>query len=171
MPFSVSEIIEHLNLEPLPLEGGYFRQTYQTDRLIDSGKGSQRPLCTCIFFLLTPDAFSALHWLQEDEVYHFYLGDPVELFEIAEDGRLTRTVLGKDLHQGQQVQHAVFANRWQGSRLADGGNWALLGTTMAPGFTWEDFSLGNRKDLAAKFPRHQEIILHLTRETDGSGQS
>ena len=78
MPFSYQNVLENLQLEPLPLEGGYYRRSYETEQEVDLGKGFKQPLGTAIYFLLTPDNFSALHWLEEDEVYHFYLGDPVE---------------------------------------------------------------------------------------------
>ena len=116
MTFSCTEIIEHLYLEPLPLEGGYFRRTYETAETIDLAKGYIQPVGSGIYFLLTPDSFSAFHWLIEDEVYHFYLGDPVELYELSPDEALRRTILGQDLEFGQQVQHTVFKNRWHGGK-------------------------------------------------------
>ena len=163
MPLSSTEIIERLQLEPLPLEGGYYRRNYETSQTIDLGKGYTQPLGTGIYFLLTSESFSALHWLIEDEVYHFYLGDPVELFELSSEVGLKRTVLGQGLANEQNVQYPVFKNSWHGSRLIEGGRWALLGTTMAPGFTWEDFKLGNRKELISEYPEFQKIIEELTR--------
>ncbi|MCB1124208.1 MAG: cupin domain-containing protein, partial [Verrucomicrobiae bacterium] len=89
------------------------------------------------------------------------------LCEIGGTGKSCQTILGHDINNGHQVQHTVYKNRWQGSRLVKGGSWALLGTTMAPGFTWEDFTLGDRDELLNKFPQHRDIILNLTRKTDG----
>ena len=166
MPFDCTEIIEHLELEPLPLEGGYFKQTYVTGQSVDLGKGYEQPLGTGIYFLLTPTAFSAFHGLMEDEVYHFYLGDAVELYEITPNKDLKKTILGQDIFKGQVVQHVVSKNCCQGSRLIEGGKWALLGTTMAPGFTWQDFELGNREQLISEYPEHKTLILELTREQD-----
>lgn len=164
MPFTCKDIIEKLDLEPLPLEGGFYKRTYESSQTVDLGKGYAQPLGTGIYFLLTPDSFSSLHWLMEDEVYHFYLGDPVELFQFSHAMEMKKTILGQDLMQGQVVQHTVLKNCWQGSRLAKGGNWALLGTTMAPGFVWNDFQLGNRNQLLSEFPNYKEFINELTRE-------
>lgn len=164
MTLSQDDVIKSLRLEPLPLEGGYFRRTYENQNPIDLGKGFKQPLGTAIYFLLTPDSFSALHFLNEDEVYHFYLGDPVQLYELTPEGILQETILGSRLDEGQQVQYPVYANRWHGSRLVVGGNWALLGTTMAPGFAWEDFKLGNRNELISSYPKHKQLITELTRE-------
>ncbi|MCZ6673441.1 MAG: cupin domain-containing protein [Verrucomicrobia bacterium] len=166
MPFSYTEIIDRLCLEPLPLEGGYFKRTYESSQSIDLNKGYEQPLGTCIYFLLTPAAFSALHWLIEDEIYHFYLGDPVALSELSPQKGLSKTILGQDLLSGQAVQHVVNKNCWHGSRLVEGGEWALMGTTMAPGFTWEDFELGIQDKLISEYPEHKTLILELTREQD-----
>ena len=166
MPFSCTEIIARLQLEPLPLEGGFFRRSYTASQKLDLGKGYQQPLGTGIYFLLQAGDFSAFHWLIEDELYHFYLGAPIELFELSPENGLKRTELGQDISRGQQVQYPVMKNRWHGSRLITGGQWALLGTTMAPGFVWEDFKLGKREQLLSEYPAHMEIILALTRTTD-----
>ena len=118
---------------------------------------------TAIYFFLTADTFSALHRLRADEIYHFYLGDPVELYEMRE-GQVTKTELGQDIIRGQNVQHTVLAGSWQGSRLKAGGTWALMGTTMVPGFTWEDFELGSRGHLMARFPQYESLIRSLTHQ-------
>jgi uncharacterized protein len=163
MPLSCTELIKYLELEPLPLEGGYFKRSYQSSQSIDFGKGYEQPIGTGIYFLLTTDSFSALHRLVEDEVYHFYLGDPIELFELSPTLDMKRTLLGQDLVAGQQVQYTVGKNGWHGSRLIEGGDWALLGTTMAPGFAWEDFELGNRDQLLSTYPKYKQLIIELTR--------
>ena len=167
MPISYTDVIEKLQLEPLDQEGGFYRRSYQTVETIHLREGYEQHLGTAIYFLLTPDAFSALHWLEDDELYHFYLGDPVELYELDSQTGLKRTVLGHSIQTGQQVQYPVRGKRWHGSRLLTGGQWALLGTTMAPGFVWDEFKLGKRDDLVHDFPEHQNIIESLTRTEDG----
>lgn len=167
MPISYTDLIEKLQLEPLNPEGGYYRRSYETAQTVNLGKGYHQPAGTAIYFLLTPDTFSALHWLDEDEVYHFYLGDPVELYEFDGEGRMKRTVLGQSLENDHQLQYAVRGKRWHGSRLVLGGQWALLGTTMAPGFIWEEFKLGTREELIRQYPGHQGVIESLTRTENG----
>jgi len=150
------EVIRHLDLHPLPGEGGYFRQTWHSD----AG--------TAIFFLLTPekDGFSALHQLSEVEIYHFYTGDPVQLVlfpPAGSTGNIEEVILGNQLEKSETPQYTVPAGTIQGSRLMPGGRWALLGTTMAPPFSPDIFQLSGRKELLSNYPDHEELIMQLTR--------
>lgn len=166
-----SSLIELLRLEPLPVEGGWFRQTWVSAEEIPPGVLATpypraKPAGTAIYYLLTgdPDSFSAMHRLPTDEVYHFYLGDPVEQLLLHPDGHSEIVVLGPDLAAGQRVQHVAPHSVWQGSRLAPGGRLALLGTTMAPGFDPGDYEGGVRADLCARYPQAAALITALTRE-------
>lgn len=155
---TAKEIIDALQLEPLTMEGGYFRRTYCSDRHTPDGK----PMGTAIYYLLTPESYSRLHKLPTDEVYHFYMGDPVELTVLYPDGTGEKVRLGNDLKGGMVPQFCVRANCWQGSCLALGGDWALVGTTMAPGFVDEDFVAGQREDLTEAYGAFREVIVKLT---------
>lgn len=164
------ELIRMLNLSPLPGEGGYFRQTWVSSERVAGGVfGARYPgeksLGTAIYYLVTddPDGFSAMHRLPTDEVYHFYLGDPVEQLLLAPDGGSEVVVLGQDLRAGQRVQHVAPRDCWQGTRLVPGGAWALLGTTMAPGFDGSDYQPGDRAALLAGWPAQAARIRALTR--------
>jgi hypothetical protein len=163
-------LIEALGLVPLPGEGGYYRQTFVADESVPAAAlparyGRPKALCTAIYFLLTaePDCFSALHRLPTEEIYHFYLGDPVEMLLLHPDGRDERILLGPDLPAGQRVQQVAPRGAWQGSRLVAGGRFALLGTTMAPGFDPQDFELGERGALSARYPAAAGLVRALTR--------
>lgn len=156
---TAQQLIEHLGLKPLPGEGGMSLQTYLSEKKIGNEPGG-----TAIYYLLTGEAFSHLHRLTGDEVYHFYLGDPVELTELLPDGRVKTTVLGQDILDGQAVQHLVPAGNWQGSRLAAGGSWALMGTTMCPGYTDECYEHGDADALRMQYPEAKETIALLTGE-------
>ncbi len=164
------QIIDHLGLEPLHEEGGLFIQSYCSPETISREHLPERyqgdkPFGTAIYYLLTAevDSFSALHKLPTDEMYHFYLGDPVELLQLHPDGTSRRVILGQDLLAGQQVQHLVPHGVWQGSHLIPGGNFALLGTTMAPGYTPEDYVAGVAGELITQYPDQAELIRQLTR--------
>jgi uncharacterized protein len=167
----IDYLINRYNLKELPVEGGLFSRGYLSAENISAEKLPERyksghPYGTGIYFLLTPDldSFSAMHVLPTDEVYHFYLGDPVEMLQLFPDGSSKRIILGQDLEHGQEVQVVAPAGVWQGSHLLPGGSYAFLGTTMAPGYIDEDFVLGHRADLIAQYPSRAELIKTLTRE-------
>jgi len=169
VPLDADAIRRLLNLVPLPGEGGHYRETYRAPLRIPAAAlpptyGAARTASTAIYYLLTPESFSALHCLRGDEVYHFYLGDPVELLQLdpAGDGKVT--VLGPDLEAGMRPQAVVPAGVWQGSRLRPGGRVALLGTTMAPGFEFEDIEMAGRPALCRDFPAWADLIASLTPE-------
>jgi predicted cupin superfamily sugar epimerase len=163
-----ADVIERLGLQPLPGEGGYFRQTWSAPQRLSPGVAGvdvEKAVGTAIYYLVTaaPDGFSAMHRLPTDEVYHFYLGDPVEQLLLHPDGRSDVVQLGPDLAAGQRVQHVAPRGVWQGTRLRPGGAWALLGTTMAPGFDLRDYEPGDRGSLVTAYPSSAELIRALTR--------
>lgn len=138
-----------LGLEPLADEGGWWSQVWYDKR------------SSAIYYLLTPDDFSALHRLPGPEVYHHYAGAPVELVTLAEGAGLHKRILGPDLAAGQRPALVVEGGQWQGSRTT--GVWSLVGTTMAPRFEVDDFELGDRAELTGWFPDAAELITDLTR--------
>jgi predicted cupin superfamily sugar epimerase len=164
---TAEELITLLNLQPHPKEGGYFRETYRSDDRLAAASlparyGGDRAAGTAIYYLLTPTAISALHRLASDEVFHFYLGDPVRMLQLGPDEATREIILGPDLLAGQQPQVVVPRGFWQGSILEPGGRFALLGCTVAPGFEYADYEHGDRTTLTAQFPRHAELIRRLT---------
>ncbi|HEV2066447.1 MAG TPA: cupin domain-containing protein [Thermomicrobiales bacterium] len=142
---TAEELIDLLDLEPLPIEGGFFRQTYVVHGHPELG--SADPQVSAIFYLVTPEAYSALHRLRYDEMFHFYLGDPCSMIVCDQSGTLDRITLGHEVRDHQQVQQLVPAGSWQGLRLRDGGRFALLGTTMSPGFRPDAFELAAITDV------------------------
>ncbi len=165
---TVEQLKALLHLKPLSMEGGYFAETYRSEECIPKGSLPARypgpkPFGTAIYYLLTPDTFSALHRLPTDEIYHFYLGDPIELLQLRADGSGSVTIMGHDLLKGMHPQVAVPRGVWQGSRLRPDGAFALLGTTMAPGFEPADFEAGPRDSLVNTYPSFRDLILALTR--------
>jgi predicted cupin superfamily sugar epimerase len=158
---TAEEVIAALGLEPHPLEGGFFRETYRTAQRVH---GQERSLATGIYYLLTPQTFSMMHRLPGDELFHFYLGDPVRQLHLRPDGSGAVETLGPDLLAGQRPQVLVPGGVWQGACLADGGRLALLGTTMSPGFAYPDYQTGSRDELTAQYPKFAELIRRLTRE-------
>ncbi|MGI5456125.1 cupin domain-containing protein [Streptomyces sp. CA-249302] len=152
------DLVAHYGLQPIPREGGLYRQTWAGPDHPDG-----RPAGTAIVALLTADDFSALHRLPSDEIWHHYLGDPLELLLLAPDGTSTTAVLGPEVLSGQHVQLTVPAGTWMGGRVLAGGAWTLFGCTMAPGFTFEGYEHGDAGELAARYPDRADRILGLSR--------
>jgi predicted cupin superfamily sugar epimerase len=155
-------------LEPLPQEGGFYAESYRSAERLPAGYqggryAGERCLATAIYFLLTRDSFSALHRLASDEIWHFYLGDPVEMLQLDPGGAGRTVTLGADFDRGMRPQVVVPQGAWQGARLSPGGNFALLGATVSPGFEFADFELGRRESLLAGYPKYSTLIQELTR--------
>jgi predicted cupin superfamily sugar epimerase len=166
---TAEDIIELLGLEPLPGEGGFYRETYRAAetlaaKALPERYSTPRPCSTAIYYLVTPESFSALHRLPTDEIFHHYGGDPVQQLHLHPDGSGKVVVLGMDLAGGQRPQVLVPARVWQGARLVPGAGqgWALLGTTMAPGFDFADFDAGSRRRLAVSYPQFRDLVEALT---------
>jgi len=160
--------IEKLGLQPHP-EGGYYRETYRAKLEIDrealpAAFGGNRPVSTAIYFLLDGDDFSALHRLRSDEIWHFYAGGGLVVEVIDQAGTRSSILLGSDPEAGEVFQAGVKAGCWFGSRVRDAGTFALVGCTVAPGFDFADFEMGERAELVGKYPEHRKVIEQLTRE-------
>jgi uncharacterized protein len=158
---TTDEIKRLLDLEFLPIEGGYFRRTYTSPSTVQLDRGP-RPQSTAIYYLLEPGTFSEMHSIDSDEIFHFYLGDPVEMLQLYPDGHSATFTLGQDLAAGQHVQLVVPAGVWQGTRLIGDGKVALLGCTVTPGFDYADYHNAPAADLVAKWPDQAERIKLLT---------
>lgn len=165
---SAQRLKELLRLEPHPREGGWFRQTYASGERFPQDSLPKRYIGdrsagTAIYYLLTPDTFSEIHRLASDEVFHFYLGDPVEMLQLKPNGQGEIVRMGSDIEGGTMPQLLVPQSVWQGSRLIAGGEVALLGCTVSPGFDYADYEQGTREELTAAYPAFTEMIRKLTR--------
>ena len=154
---NADEIVRMLHLEPLEVEGGLFASTYRS-----AAMNGEKNAGTAIYYFLQGGAFSHMHRLPTDEVYHFYLGDPVELLQLLPDGTGRAVLLGNNLAAGQRPQHVVPAGSWHGSHLLPGGQYALLGTTMAPGFAPGDYEHADAAALRGEYPAFSGLIDTLT---------
>jgi uncharacterized protein len=163
----LDKIIQNLKLKPHP-EGGFFRETYRSAGQInqdnlDSRYKGKRNYSTCIYFLLTSEAFSAFHRIRQDEIWHFYDGSPIKLHMISPDGEYSETVIGHDIDKGQVPQFIVPGGSWFAATVINKNDYSLLGCTVSPGFDFLDFELPYRNELILKYPQHKEIITELTR--------
>ena len=165
----IQQLIEKLKLKPHPREGGYFAESYRSTEIIpqdalDGRYASRRHHATAIYYLLTPDTYSELHRLASDEIFHFYLGDAVEMLQLFPDGGGKIITLGNDILSGMSPQVVASRGVWQGSRMKKGGKYALLGTTVSPGFEYQDYESGSRAKLIGLYPQFNEEIKALTSE-------
>ena len=165
----INKIIKELKLEPLPIEGGYFRQTYICEEILKPEQlpiryKQSHPMGTAIYYMLEKNKFpvSMLHKLQTDEIYHFYLGDPVTIFLLFPELSSQHITMGSDILGGQKVQVLVPKDTWQAMILMPGSNFALMGTSMAPGYKDEDITFASREELLLQYPSERENIIKTT---------
>ena len=161
MPEKAEDLIARLGLAPLPVEGGYFRRTYRSPSRVETPSGT-RDLMTSIYYLITAACRCRLHRLRSDELYHFYAGDAVHMLQLFDGGEGKVVTLGPDTAQGQEPQLLVPAGVWQGSWLSGAGEFALMGTTVTPGFTWDDFEDADRANLLSGYKAFSDLIEKLT---------
>jgi uncharacterized protein len=159
---TAAEIKKLLRLEPHPVEGGFYRRTYTSPGSVELARGA-RAQGTAIYYLLESGTFSEMHVLESDEIFHFYLGDPVEMLQLHPHGHSEVVKLGPDLAASEQVQLVVPAGVWQGTRLIGNGTVALLGCTVTPGFDFADYRNATCAELTAKWPDQTQRIRSLTR--------
>ena len=152
-----------LRLEPHPVEGGWYRRTYTSEGNVELPRG-MRAQGTAIYYLLEEGTFDEMHMITSDEIFHFYLGDPVEMLLLYPSGSSAVFTLGPDLAAGQRPQILVPAGVWQGERLMEGGKLALFGCTVTPGFDFADYQSGSYAELAASWPADAERIRKLTQK-------
>jgi uncharacterized protein len=160
-------LVRALGLVPLPQEGGLYAETYRSGRILPAyaagpEQTGPRACQTAIYYLVTPERFSALHRVASTEIFHFYLGDPVRMVQLYPDGTGLTRIIGTDIAAGQRPQVVAPRGVWQGTRLLPGGRFALLGCTVAPGFDFADYEHGQRDALLAAYPQWLADILALT---------
>jgi predicted cupin superfamily sugar epimerase len=165
---TAEQIIKHFRMQPLRQEGGFFIETYRAAQVLKkevlpADIPGDRNLSSVILYLLTAKAVSLMHRLKYDEMFHFYLGNPVTMLQLHPDGSSGIITLGHDILGEQKVQVLVPKDTWQGAFIQPGGKFSLMGCTVAPGFDETDFELADRATLLEKYPDMRELILHLTR--------
>jgi predicted cupin superfamily sugar epimerase len=162
----VAAVVERLNLARHP-EGGWYRETYRSaesipaDAVPDRFNGD-RSVSTAIYFLLEKGDVSHLHRIKSDELWHFYSGAPLTLHLISQDGIYSKIVLGSGPAHGETFQAVVPAGYWFGAEVTGSGDYSLVGCTVAPGFDFADFEMGDRDELLQRYPEHAEVISLLT---------
>lgn len=164
---TAKQYIRLLNLHPHP-EGGFYKQTHQSNEFVPAKAlperfSGSRPFSTAIYYLLEQGDFSSFHKIKSDECWHFYSGGTLYIHVIGTDRNYFCIKLGSSLQNGEVFQFIVPAGAWFAAEPAPGTEFVLTGCTVAPGFDFEDFEMGNRDTLLTLFPQHYAIINQLCR--------
>lgn len=155
-------LISLLSLMPHP-EGGHFKESYRSRHRVNrEGDGTSRSASTAIYYLLRARERSTWHRIRSDEMWHFYDGVPVRIHVLEPDGELSVLRLGNPLrHEGAQFQALVPAGRWFAAECEEPEGHSLVGCTVAPGFEFEEFEIGDESFLKKDWPRHSALIARL----------
>jgi uncharacterized protein len=153
---TADEIRILLQLEP-NATCGFVRVTFVSKQSIAAGGlpppfADQRPLGSALYFMVTPGAPVQLHRIRNDQLYHYYLGDPLEVFLLHGNGTAERAIVGPDLRGGQRVQLLIPGNTFHTARLLGRRHWFLGASTEWPGVVPADVEIGNLNELAGKYP-------------------
>ena len=156
----IKDIIDHFKFEILPVEGTFFKQTYRSSILNEEGT----PQSTAMIgmYCNSPLSFSSFHKLTQDETWHFYLGDPLTLYLLHENGTMEEITMGTNFEKGELIQFTVPAGVWQAGCLKEDGQFSVFGCTLSPGFTSDCFQAATKEELMYKFPLQKDIILKLS---------
>jgi uncharacterized protein len=151
------------------VEGGWYSEVYKSALTIAGSHlppqfTGDRTTCTHIYFMLEKEEFSAFHRIKSDELWHFYSGDAIVIYELKNDGSLIKHYLGRDLDKGQSLFCVIKAGNWFASEVMENSNYGLVGCTVSPGFDFADFELAKKKQLSEKFPAHKELVTRLCRQ-------
>jgi predicted cupin superfamily sugar epimerase len=177
-------IINKLNMIELFEEGGYYRETYRSDKHIvvncwdDKSQkdtvyyysnhkkepSNIRSISTLIYYLLDGEQFSAFHKVKHDEIWHFYKGSSVSLYILTDSKNFLNIQIGNDLDNNETIQYVIKGDTWFGAEINDKSLYSLVGCSVSPGFDFRDFELGERDNLKKLYPQHEYLINKLTRK-------
>src|SRR5213079_793949 len=132
---TAEEIRTLLNLDPHPT-CGFVRLTFTSKQSIPAGAlasplADARPLGSALYFMVTPAAPVKLHRIRNDQLYHYYLGDPLEVLLLR--GKGERIIVGPDLRAGHRVQLLIPGNTFHTARIIGAKRWFLGASTEWPG--------------------------------------
>ena len=144
------------------VEGGYYKQIYASQK--QCPEHNIRNLATCIFYLLEGNDFSAFHRINADEIWHFFLGSSLTLYNINEnEPKMKINKLGKDFEKSENLQVIIPQGDWFAAEVDDRSSFTLVGCTVIPGFEYKNFEIGKKQSLLQKFPLYRDLVEKLCR--------
>lgn len=167
MDLTAEEIRATLGLEPHPT-CGFVAETYRSslkipaDGLPEVYEGGVRPYASALYFLVTPEAGIVLHRIRSDQLYHHYLGDPLEVLMLYPDGGGAIATVGTDLKSGMRPQLLIPGGTFHTSRLIPEAGYALLASTEWPGVEPPDVEPGDAEALMSAYPDFRQEIHAFT---------
>jgi uncharacterized protein len=175
---TAEEIRSLLDLEPNATCGST-RVSFVSEQSIAAGGlpvpfADGRPLGSALYFLVTPDSPVRLHRIRNEQLYHYYLGDPLEVFMLHADGSSKRAIVGPDIRGGERLQLRIPGNTFHTARVIGGQRWFLGGSTEWPGVVPTDVEIGKLDEFAASYPAvaaDLRAIAGSVREDGPSGAS
>lgn len=159
---TAADVARLLKLEPNATCGSV-RVTFMSQERIAPGGlpvpfAAGRPMGSALYFMLTPQEPVKLHRIRNDQFYHYYLGDPIEVLLMLTDGTTQKHIVGPDLRAGHTVQLFIPGNTFHTARVIGTRQWFLGGSTEWPGVEPQDVELGNADQLAMKYPEVADEI-------------
>ena len=153
---TAAEICSWLNLEPNATCGSVRVSFVSTQSIAAGGLpapfANGQPLGSALYFLVTPDAPVRLHRIRNEQLYRYYLGDPLEVFLLHADGSSERVIVGPDLRDGQRLQLLIPGNTFHTARVIGRQRWFLGGSTEWPGVVPADVEIGKLDELSGSYP-------------------
>ena len=153
---SAGDVRKLLALEP-NATCGFVKLTFVSSQMLAAGAlpapfAQSRPAGSALYFMVTPDAPVRLHRIMNDQLYHYYLGDPLELFLLHAEGKSERIIVGPDIAAGHHVQFLIPGGTFHTARLIGQKHWFLGASTEWPGVIPDDVEIGDVEAMAAKYP-------------------
>ncbi|QUH03254.1 cupin domain-containing protein [Saccharopolyspora erythraea] len=148
MTSASEQIVRTLDLRPLNVCNGYFRETWRDDN------------ATMIYWLLPREHHAGWHAAAHPEIFTHHSGDPlrITLLDPAE-GEPRDHVIGPDIEAGQHPHFVVPGGVVQAARTL--GDHSLTSVVVSPPFTPDIVSTPDVEDLCAQYPDHAERIRAL----------
>jgi len=153
------DVIRKLNLIAHPVEGGFFKRNYTAEvKAYFPNIGEERKVASAIFYLFGDTSLSYPHYLNQDELWHFYSGAPIELLLLPKNGSSELIIMGSDILRGHKPQVQILAGTVFCAKMVKGGEYSLIGATLSPAFEYGDYHEVDCLKLISKYPQYEEFL-------------